>query len=104
LVSRGARRVPDRQAGKDGAGWPGRAHNHRLEVTVLDLSRLLTQAEKILERVLRSDIILTIETPAFLYRVKADPEQIERVIINLPSKAPTASSSFGMRRSRSRCW
>ena len=54
-----------------------------LEPRVIDLKALVVDAEKLLIRVIGEDIKLTVRSDPGLGTVKADPGQIEQVIVNL---------------------
>ena len=58
-----------------------------VEVKVLDLNNLLMNLNKMLRRVIGEDIELVNELAEDLGRVKADPGQIEQVIVNLTVNA-----------------
>jgi signal transduction histidine kinase len=62
---------------------------------VLNLNDLLSDMGKMLQRLLREDIELTISTDPVLWLVKADPGQIEQVIMNLVINARDAMPSGG---------
>ncbi len=66
-----------------------------LEVKVLDFNALLRDLEKMLHRILGEDIELATFLSEDLARVKADPGQIEQVIMNLAVNARDAMSSGG---------
>ena len=54
-----------------------------LQPQLLDLNRLLTNVDEMLRRMIGEDIELATHLPSGLGRVKADPGQIEQVIMNL---------------------
>jgi PAS domain S-box-containing protein len=66
-----------------------------LEVKVLDFNALLHDLEKMLHRILGEDIELATFLSENLGRVKADPGQMEQVIMNLAVNARDAMSSGG---------
>lgn len=66
-----------------------------MEMKVLDLNTLLRDLDKMLRRVIGEDIELVTILPEDLGRIKADPGQIEQVILNLAVNARDAMASGG---------
>jgi two-component system cell cycle sensor histidine kinase/response regulator CckA len=66
-----------------------------MEATVLDLNTLLQNLEKMLRRIIGEDIELVTLLGADLGRVKADPGQMEQVVMNLAVNAKDAMSKGG---------
>jgi two-component system, cell cycle sensor histidine kinase and response regulator CckA len=66
-----------------------------LQPKVLDLNALLPDIEKMLRRLIGEDIQLVIEPGQGLRRVKADPAQIQQVLINLAVNARDAMPDGG---------
>jgi signal transduction histidine kinase len=66
-----------------------------LTPTVLDLNVVVTGLEKMLHRLIGEDINLTIRLDPALVRIKADPGQLEQVIMNLVVNARDAMPSGG---------
>ena len=66
-----------------------------LQPTVLDLNRLITDMDKMLRRLIGADIDLVTAPGQTLGRVKADPGQLEQVIMNLVVNARDAMPSGG---------
>ena len=62
---------------------------------ILDLNSLLTNVDKMLRRMIGEDIELVTHLPSGLGRVKADPGQIEQVIMNLAVNARDAMPQGG---------
>jgi signal transduction histidine kinase len=66
-----------------------------VEMKVLALNNLLTNLDKMLRRVIGEDIELVNKTSEGLGKVKADPGQIEQVIVNLTVNARDAMPEGG---------
>ncbi len=66
-----------------------------LEPKVLNLNVILADVEKLLQRVIGEDIELVFQTDAKIGNVKADPGQVEQVIINLATNARDAMPAGG---------
>jgi PAS domain S-box-containing protein len=66
-----------------------------LEFKVLDLNSLIQGIEKMLRRIIGEDIELLIHSEGDLGRVKADPGQMEQVILNLAVNSRDAMPSGG---------
>jgi PAS domain S-box-containing protein len=66
-----------------------------LQPQILDLNSLLTNVEQMLRRVIGEDIGLVMHLSPGLGRVKADPGQIEQVIMNLAVNARDAMPQGG---------
>ncbi len=66
-----------------------------MEMRVMDLNILLKSLEKMLQRLIGEDIELSIIMGEGLGRVKADPGQLEQVILNLVVNARDAMPSGG---------
>jgi PAS domain S-box-containing protein len=66
-----------------------------LQPQILDLNSLLTNMDQMLRRVIGEDIELVTNLPPGLGRVKADPGQIEQVIMNLAVNARDAMPQGG---------
>jgi two-component system, cell cycle sensor histidine kinase and response regulator CckA len=66
-----------------------------LKPEVLDLNSSITALEKMLRRLIGEDILLTVSTSARPALIKADPGQIEQVILNLVVNARDAIESGG---------
>jgi signal transduction histidine kinase/ActR/RegA family two-component response regulator len=66
-----------------------------VEMKVLDLNSLLTNLDKMLRRVIGEHIELVNKTAEGLKKVKADPGQIEQVIVNLTLNARDAMPDGG---------
>jgi PAS domain S-box-containing protein len=63
---------------------------------VINLDSLLTNLEKMLRRLIREDIELKQDLAPELWRVKADPDKIEQVIMNLVVNARDAMPKGGV--------
>ena len=66
-----------------------------LEPRVLDLNALIRDMEKLLQRVIGESIRITIETAPAEARVRADPSQLEQVLLNLGVNARDAMPGGG---------
>ena len=66
-----------------------------LQPKILDLNMLVSEMCKLLRRLIREDIAFTFHASESLGRVKADPGQIEQVIMNLVVNAGDAMPSGG---------
>ena len=66
-----------------------------LELKVLDLSDLLVGMEKMIARLLGADVALTMLASHGLWKVKADPGQVEQIIMNLAVNARDAMPRGG---------
>jgi signal transduction histidine kinase len=66
-----------------------------LEPKILDLNMLVSEMCKLLRRLIREDIAFTFHAGESLGRVKADPGQIEQVIMNLAVNAGDAMLAGG---------
>jgi CheY-like chemotaxis protein len=66
-----------------------------LQPQILDLNRLLTNVDEMLRRMIGEDIELAMHLPSGLGQVKADPGQIEQVIMNLAVNARDAMPQGG---------
>jgi len=66
-----------------------------MEMRPLDLNNLLSDLEKMLRRIIGEDIVLANLLAEDLGRIKADPGQIEQVLINLVVNARDAMPSGG---------
>ncbi|MDY3552201.1 PAS domain S-box protein [Gemmata sp. JC717] len=62
---------------------------------VIDLNEVVSQSASLLRRLIGEDIILTTALSHELHRVKADPTQIEQVILNLAVNAKDAMPRGG---------
>lgn len=66
-----------------------------LQPKVLDLNALIGDMEKMLTRLIREDIAFSFRAGESLGRVKADPSQIEQVVLNLTVNACDAMPTGG---------
>jgi signal transduction histidine kinase/ActR/RegA family two-component response regulator len=66
-----------------------------LQPKVLDLNTLISESSSLLRRMVREDIAFTLQAGESLGRVKADPGQIEQVIMNLTVNAGDAMPEGG---------
>jgi two-component system cell cycle sensor histidine kinase/response regulator CckA len=66
-----------------------------LESKVLDLNAVLHEVAKLLQRVIGEDIQLDFQTDARIGSIKADPSQLEQVIVNLATNARDAMPAGG---------
>jgi signal transduction histidine kinase/ActR/RegA family two-component response regulator len=66
-----------------------------LQPKVLDLNALVTDMGKLMTRLIREDIVFTFRAGESLGRVKADPSQIEQVVLNLVVNACDAMPRGG---------
>jgi PAS domain S-box-containing protein len=71
------------------------SRQQHLQSKVLDLNSLVRNAEKMLRRLIREDISLRTDFPIGDLRVKADPGQIEQVLLNLVVNARDATRGQG---------
>src|SRR6266480_823438 len=66
-----------------------------LQPTVLEVNKLVSDLEKMLRRLLGEDVTLTAQLAPTTGRVKADPGQLEQVIMNLAVNARDAMPNGG---------
>lgn len=66
-----------------------------LEPKVLNLNEVLADVVKLLRRVIGEDIELNLQTDAKIGRIKADPAQLEQVVVNLATNARDAMPTGG---------
>jgi len=71
------------------------ARKQLIEPRVIDLNELVLEMDKLLRRLIGEDIELTTLLEADLWRVRADPGQIEQVIINLAVNGRDAMPNGG---------
>src|ERR1035437_5046864 len=66
-----------------------------LEMRVLDVGAVVADTEKMLKRLIGEDVEVVVERPAALGLVKADPGQIEQVVLNLAVNSRDAMPGGG---------
>ncbi len=71
------------------------SHQQALQPRIMDLNEVITNMEKMLRRLIGEDIDLTSVLASDLGQVKADPSQIEQVIMNLAVNARDAMPQGG---------
>ena len=69
---------------------------------VLDLNQLLRQSEKLLRCLIGEDILITLSLDPNLGRIKADPGQLDQVVMNLAVNARDAMPTGGQLRIETR--
>jgi PAS domain S-box-containing protein len=62
---------------------------------VLDLNEVITASERLLRRLIGEDVVLTTALAPALGRIKADPTQVEQVVMNLAVNARDAMPTGG---------
>jgi two-component system cell cycle sensor histidine kinase/response regulator CckA len=72
------------------------SRNQILEPRVLDLRESINSMESMLNRLIGEDIEVVVRTPRDIGRIKADPGQIEQVILNLALNARDAMPNGGV--------
>jgi signal transduction histidine kinase/ActR/RegA family two-component response regulator len=68
---------------------------HDVEMKVLDLNPIVSDTEKILRRLIGEDILMTTVFAPNLWLIKADPGQMQQVILNLAVNARDAMPKGG---------
>jgi two-component system cell cycle sensor histidine kinase/response regulator CckA len=71
------------------------SRKQKMELKILNLSKVLADLEGMLRRLIREDIELTMRLEESPHPVKADPAQIERLVINLVVNARDAMPNGG---------
>jgi PAS domain S-box-containing protein len=71
------------------------ARRQLIEPRIIDLNVLLLQLDKLLRRIIGEDIELTMLPEVPLWEVRADPSQVEQVIVNLAVNARDAMPKGG---------
>jgi nitrogen-specific signal transduction histidine kinase/ActR/RegA family two-component response regulator len=86
-------------AGERAAGLTGQllafSRKATVEPRVLDLNEVVSQSVKLLRRLIGEDIVLAMALAPGLHSVKADPTQIEQIILNLAVNAKDAMPRGG---------
>jgi two-component system, cell cycle sensor histidine kinase and response regulator CckA len=73
-----------------------------IEPIVLDINQIVTNTEKMLRRLIKENIEFTVVLDKQLTRVKADPGQIEQIVLNLVVNARDAMPDGGKLRIQTR--
>ncbi len=71
------------------------SRKQKLELKVLDLNRIITGIDKMLQRIIGEDIKLVTLPGKGLWKVKVDAGQVEQVIVNLATNARDAMPNGG---------
>ena len=71
------------------------ARRELFEPTVVDLSQLILNMNKMLQRLMRADVEVVTLPNQDLWRVKADPNHLEQVVMNLSVNARDAMAQGG---------
>jgi two-component system, cell cycle sensor histidine kinase and response regulator CckA len=66
-----------------------------LQIRILDLNSVVTEAAKMLDRIIEANITLVVSPSASLWPIMADPGQMEQVILNLAVNARAAMPQGG---------
>jgi signal transduction histidine kinase len=66
-----------------------------MQPRVLDLNEVVANVEKLLRKLVGDDVLLEIQPDAAVWQVKADPGQIEQVLMNLAANARDAMPEGG---------
>lgn len=72
------------------------AHRQRFDPRPIDLNALIRDMHKLLRRLIRENITLQTHLAPDLWRVRADPGQIEQVLVNLAVNARDAMADGGI--------
>jgi PAS domain S-box-containing protein len=87
------------QAGRRAAGLTRQllAFSRRqvLEPRVLDLNAIVTESQKMLKRLIGEDILLSTSLHPHLRKIKADPVQLEQILLNMTVNARDAMPKGG---------
>ncbi|HSE57750.1 MAG TPA: response regulator [Nitrospiraceae bacterium] len=71
------------------------SHLQVLQPTLVNLSNLIGDISSLLERLIGEDVLLTVTSAPDLWSIRADPSQIEQVIMNLAANARDAMPQGG---------
>ena len=66
-----------------------------MQPRVLDLNEVVANVEKLLRKLVGDDVLLEVRRGAGIWRVKADPGQVEQVLMNLAANARDAMPEGG---------
>jgi two-component system, cell cycle sensor histidine kinase and response regulator CckA len=74
------------------------SRKHVVQPTILNLNEVVAELEKMLHRVIGEDVRLETVLPPTLHHVKADPNQVEQILMNLAVNARDAMPRGGVLR------